>query len=357
MSEGVAIDFLKLVRLGIGHHAEALSKCVDWNGIEVLAYEQGLLGIVVDGIEKLLEERRPPKELLLQWIGCVMNDESCNVAQRNAAAEMALLFHRNYIRTYVLKGAVIAECYPNPHHRWSVDMDCFLLPQKGHFDAWALGNDLMKSNKFEVSDGFYKNSTFYLPGLMVENHRFMIPFRGNKKLKCLEIILQGMMKDDKGEDIFENTYLYRPPVMVSALFLIEHAYSHFLSEGLTWKHVLDWMMFSKKHKGDIDWYSFDALIDEFGFRKFYESYYRLGKFLVGEIKDSCLTYKDKRMLKDVWSPLDLHETLHGVNAKLSFAFSTIRAAWKYHYFSEISMPHALWIQVKGFLFIKHPTLD
>jgi len=39
--------------------------------------------------------------------------------------------------------------------------------------------------------------------------------------------------------LFEGTWLYRPPVVVSALFLIEHAYSHFLHEGLTWRHVLD----------------------------------------------------------------------------------------------------------------------
>ena len=41
--------------------------------------------------------------------------------------------------------------------------------------------------------------------------------------------------------------------MVTALFLIEHAYSHFLHEGLIWRHVLDWMMFSGKHKDEIDW--------------------------------------------------------------------------------------------------------
>lgn len=72
------------------------------------------------------------------------------------------------------------------------------------------------------------------------------------------------------------------PVMVSALFLIEHAYSHFLYEGLTWRLVLDWMMFSRKHKGEITWRDLGALIDEFGFRKFYESYVMLGRYLLGK---------------------------------------------------------------------------
>ncbi len=166
-----------------------------------------------------------------------------------------------------------------------------------------------------------------------------------------------MMKDDKGEDRFEGTCLYRPPIMVTALFLIEHAYSHFLHEGLTWRHVLDWMLFSRKHKKEIDWYLLGAMIDEFGFRKFYDSYYKIGKYLLGEVPENDLTKKDNRMLDDVWNDLDLHESDHGLKGKLTLAGNTWRARWKYRFFSEISMIHALWIQTKGVLFIRNPKLD
>lgn len=256
---------------------------------------------------------------------------------------MAELFRKNYIRTYVLKGDVVAECYPKPEHRVSSDMDCILLPSKGNFNAWELGNDLINANGFETCVSFYKDSAFYLPDLTVENHKFMTPFRGNKRLKHLEIFLQGLLKEDRGEDRFEGTWLYRPPVMMTALFLIEHAYSHFLHEGLTWRHVLDWMMFSRKHREDLNWDVFETLVDEFGFGKFYDSYYRLGRYALGEISETDLSKNDKRMLEDIWAPLDLHETLHGVKGKLALAGNTWRARWKYHYFSEISMPHALWI--------------
>lgn len=351
------------VSLGVRDVLSMVPTGKEWVDIYDEAVKQSVSGVMLSGIDNLAPEQRPPKEFLLQWIGESIINESIYASQNTAAKEMALLFHENYIKTYVLKGDVVAECYPKPELRVSADMDCYLLPLKGSFDAWSLGNDLMKSKGFEVIDEFYKNSTFYLPGLTVENHRFMTPFRGNKHLSYLEIMLQSMMREDLLVDSkveerrFEGSWLYRPPVMVTALFLIEHAYSHFLSEGLTWRHILDWMMFRKKHKDELDWYSFGALIDEYGFRRFYDSYNRLGKYLIGELQDSSLTDQDNRMLKDVWAPLDLHKSLHGVKAKISFAFSTIRAAWKYHYFSEISMPHALWIQVKGFLFIKHPTLD
>lgn len=350
--------FLQLVRLGIGVSSDALlHDPIDWPKMRDLAEQQGLLGVALDGIEKLPMERRPQKQDILQWIGGTLQYETQNRAQQKAASEMAVVFHNNAIRTFVLKGVVVAECYPNPIHRFSVDMDCFLLPENSDFDAWSVGNDLIKAQGFDVNFDYYKNSTFLLPGLTVENHQYMVPFRGNKKLTNLEVLLQSYLRSDKGEDRIEGTYLYRPPVMVTALFLIEHAYSHFLHEGLTWRMILDWMMFRHRHKLEIDRNSLDAMIDEFGFRKFYDSFERLGRYLIGELKEDDLDQIDKKMLSDVWAPLDIHKTLHGVRGKLGLFGNTLQARWKYHYFGDISMLQALWIQVKGFLFEKNPTLN
>lgn len=360
MNSSVNNIFLELVRLAIGKK-ESLKEGnylgINWGEMHALAEQQGLLAVVLDGIEAFPLEFRPPKVSLLQWIGESLQEEKQYSIQAKASAEMALLFHNNYIRTYVLKGAVLAECYPKPSHRHSSDMDCFLLLEGDSYDPWALGNDLIKSKGYEVSTSFYKNSTFYLPGLVVENHKYLVPFRGNRQLRNLEIMLQGMLREDKGESRFESTYLYRPPVMVSSLFIIEHAYSHFLHEGLTWRFILDWVLFSKKYKDSIDWFALDALIDEFGFRKFFDSFNRLGKYLCGEIDVLDLTKNDKRMLADVWAPLDLHETTEGWKGKLYLAGNTWRARWKYHYFCDISMLHALWIQAKGVLLIKNPSID
>lgn len=353
--------FLQLVRLGIGTGTVSSSmfqvpSSIDWQELKALAEEQGLSAIVLDGLDKL-NETSLPQELKLEWIGEVLQIEATYKLHQEVATDMANLFHRNVIRTYVLKGRILSECYPKPNHRVSVDMDCFLLPEQGEFDAWNLGNDLIRAKGFNVNTDFYKNSSFDLPGLMVENHRFLTPFRGNEKLASLEKVLQALLQADKGEDIIEDTWLCRPPVMLSALFLIEHAYSHFLHEGLTWRMVLDWVMFERKHKTEMNWSTFNVLIDEFGFLKFYNSYLKLGKFLLCEIEEQELDKFDCRMLKDVWSQLDIHETVRGVKGKLSLVGNTWRARWKYRCFTEITWLRALWIQVKGFLFIKAPKLE
>ena len=345
-------DFIQLVRLGVGCTADDLSQSINWSKIRAVAACHGLSAIVLDGVERLLTRLAPPKAFLLQWIGEVLQRERTYSVKQESTIKLAKLFHENAIRTYELKGGVVSECYPKPDHRPSVDLDCFLLPVGGDFDAWELANDLIRTRGYKVNRDFYKNSTFVLPGLTVENHKYMTPFRGNKRLERLEKLLQSLIREDKGENKMESTWIYRPPVMLTSLFLIEHAYSHFLHEGLTWRHVLDWMMFSRKHKDEIEWDLLNKWIDEYGFRRFYDSFYRLGQYLLGDIDIVDLTKRDRKMLKDVWADLDLHETLHGVKGKLSLAGNTWRARWKYHYFSEISMLHALWIQVKGFLFIR-----
>lgn len=353
-------SFLNLVRLGIGQVGEEISDTVDWEDLKILAELQGLSSIILDGIGQLPADQRPPQEFLLQWIGEVLQNESVYATQKKEAERMASLFQKNDIRTYVLKGVVVAECYPKPSHRFSVDMDCYLLPGQNVFDAWRLGNDLIKSQGYEVAFDYYKNSTFYLPDLTVENHQYFTPFRGNERLVALEKWLQSQFKNGLSSfnsSRIEGSSLYRPPVMVTALFLIEHAYSHFLHEGLTWRMVLDWIMFSRKHKHEIDWDSLDAKIDEYGFQKFYDSYNKLGKYLIGELRAECLEFRDSLMLEDVWADLDVHETVKGIKGKLALVGNTWRARWKYKHFSNISMIHALWIQVKGFLFEKRPSLN
>ena len=62
-------SFLNLIRLGVGHSVSFLPDTIDWLSIEGLANKHGLLAVLIDGIEHLPEQQRPPKTLLLEWIG------------------------------------------------------------------------------------------------------------------------------------------------------------------------------------------------------------------------------------------------------------------------------------------------
>ena len=69
-------NFLRLVRLGIGHSAESLSGPVDWGEVEALATKQGLLGVVLDGINCHTDSTENTDTISykkkLEWLGKVM---------------------------------------------------------------------------------------------------------------------------------------------------------------------------------------------------------------------------------------------------------------------------------------------
>ena len=143
-------DFIQLVRLGVGCTADDLSQSINWSKIRAVAACHGLSAIVLDGVERLSTRLAPPKAFLLQWIGEVLQRERTYSVKQESTIKLAKLFHENAIRTYELKGGVVSECYPKPDHRPSVDLDCFLLPVGGDFDAWELGNDLIRTRGIAI---------------------------------------------------------------------------------------------------------------------------------------------------------------------------------------------------------------
>ena len=94
--------FLQLVRIGIGESQDSsMINDVDWTKMQALAEQQGLLAVALDGIDKMPMERRPKKKDILQWIGITLQQESQYAVQQKAAAEMAVLFNHNNIRSFI----------------------------------------------------------------------------------------------------------------------------------------------------------------------------------------------------------------------------------------------------------------
>lgn len=352
---------LNLLRASLlGNTDFAVPESINWKILIDEANRQNVTVIASDGLQRLYDVgiysvSRDKEELRTkaQWFAKTMKYEQRYAEQLYAAKKMGKLLASEGIQTVVLKGFSVSECYPVPSHRYCADMDCFLIKDGEHLEAYELGNQVMEKHGVQVSRGYYKNSSFDLPGLYVENHKFCTPFRGNETLRRFERLLQGMLLSGPLSAL-ADTGLCAPPPLASALFLTEHAYSHFLHEGLNLRHILDWAMFRRKHAYDVDWTAFESYVDEFSFRRFYDAYVHLGEYVLGS--RASLTPVEQRMMDSVWAGLDLHESVHGPVGKLQLAGNTLRAGWKYREFSPISMVKALWIQTKGVLFERNPEL-
>ena len=129
-------SFLTLVRLGIGHTTEVIPQPISWKEIEIIANRHGLLAIVVDGIEKLPSVLRPPQELLLEWIGEVLQDYEYRYEQYcKAISELAGFYNSHGFKMMILKGYACSLDWPKPEHRPCGDIDIWLFGQQKEADA------------------------------------------------------------------------------------------------------------------------------------------------------------------------------------------------------------------------------
>ena len=339
-----------------------LPELIDWQILISEADRQGVSVLASDGLQRLYDagmyaahDEKEVRRLKARWFGKTMKYEHRYAGQMAAAGRMGEWLASTGIQTVVLKGFTVSECYPVPAHRYSADLDCFLIRDGEHLETYEAGNRVMEEHGVKVNRGYYKNSSFDLPGLHVENHKFCTPFRGNKTLTRFERLLQGMLLDGPLTPM-GDTGLLAPPPLASALFLTEHGYSHFLHEGLTLRHILDWALFRRRHAADVNWTAFEGYVDEFGFRRFQASIDAVGDYVLGLRPYEDLSPIDRRFLADTWKGPSFDHEKKGLRARIFLAGNTLRAAWKYRHYSKISMAHALWIQVKGVLFMRRPEI-
>lgn len=341
--------------LGEGENSSIVSSlrrlsAEDWNKLIDLAFEQGVAAMTVDGFgstgsptenEGLGALDSPELEdLKYEWFGSVFQAETDFTAYLSAAKSLAKLYADNGLKTLVLKGLVFSECYPNPSHRSSCDLDCYLA---GDYEK---GNLLVEQAGVTVDRDYFKNSSFCFEGLHVENHHFFTAFRGSRKAKRYERLLHQEIESGETRRILDSDLL-APPVMFSALFCISHAQTHFLTEGITLRHILDWALFRKRHYDEIDWVRFESVCREYGMWQFAQTITRIGLFLLGEAEYSSLTAVDLRLLDDtLYGPRE--EKQSGMKRRVQLIIKSLRSGWKYRHFSNQNVLEHVLQRVVGY---------
>ena len=265
-------SFLQLIRLGIGHSAEQLCEPVDWNAIESLATRQGLLGVVLDGIQLLPEDQRPPKVQMLQWIGQVMQGYEQRYGEyRKAIEKLAAFYNAHGLRLMLLKGYACGKDWPRPEHRPYGDIDIWLYGKQKEADAI-----LAKETGIEIDTSHHHHTVFNWMGFTVENHYDFVNVHALRASAEMEKVFKelGRTEDavlchtDPSTGSGQVADFYLPSANLHSLFLLKHSISHFVGANISLRQVLDWAFFVEKHTDEIDWEWLDGMIERFHMRDF-----------------------------------------------------------------------------------------
>lgn len=178
------------------------------------------------------------------------------VFQARRTAEFLLLYDalsRQGLRPAVMKGIVCRSLYPHPEQRFSVDEDLLIAPEDFPLYHRALteyGLSLVKPNQplADADEVSYQDKDRQL---YIELH--MRPFPPDSKAygDCNMLFL-GML------DRTVNIQVEEMPVRTLAptdhlLYLLCHAYKHFLHSGVGIRQVCDIGMFTASYCSQLDW--------------------------------------------------------------------------------------------------------
>ena len=162
---------------------------VCWQSLYSLAMRQGVGAIVLDAIGMLPSEVRPPKPLLLQWIGQGAAMGRMYAEHSGRIASLARFYGEHGIGVLLLKGYGCSLCYPKPEHRPVGDVNVYLFGRQDEADALV-----EKELGIEVHRQYHKHSTFCYGGVEVENHAKFIGDVSHKSNVRFEQILMSVLK-------------------------------------------------------------------------------------------------------------------------------------------------------------------
>lgn len=356
-------ELFALLRLGLGNtglEKENLSNFIvfptaQWAMIGEIAHQQGVLGVMLDGVDRLESfgcgaTRELSKEQKLEWIGNVLNGyEIRNQHQLAVITDLQQRWADVGLRMLVMKGQAMGTYYPNPKHRAPGDIDCYL------FDGYAKGNEKAREWADNVDEGWYKHSVISYKGETIENHQYFVHTREGKVSKQLNQQLCNTL-DGVNFNVLCGTGALLPPPMFNALFLTYHALTHFLEEGLRLKQLLDWAMFLKREAKNIDWPLFYSWCDKYHFRRFVDvttdiAVHHLGVTLT-DPQIVCRSPFTEKVLRSTIYDEDyvFNNTQGGWNNRWHIIKNLIKYRWKYHQIYQHSLIRQVWFYITGFLF-------
>ena len=170
--------FFLLVRAGLFGRTEdvrgLLQGDVDWAAIYQLAKEQGVVGLVAEGVETLQSEKSGinssqlvPREWALRFAAATLRAEQRNLAMNTFVANLIVWMRKRGIYVFLLKGQGVAQCYDKPLRRACGDVD-LLLSDENYQKA---KNHLLSFTSGSAAEHEYKKHLgMTINGWMIELH-------------------------------------------------------------------------------------------------------------------------------------------------------------------------------------------
>lgn len=297
--------FLALLQGGLwsdGNLEIRIDEAADWQEVYRLATEQSVLGLVLFGLEH--SDVKPPKELLLQWIGEVQQIEQRNKTMNGFIANLIDHLRKEDVYSLLVKGQGVAQCYEKPLWRCAGDID-LLLSDENYKKAKSTLIPI--ASEVANEDVMTKHQALVINGFDVELHGKM-PFSLSKRVdegidKVLEdLFFRGNVRswDCKGTQVF------LPSPDNDVILVFTHFLHHFFIEGVGLRQICDWCRLLYTYKDTLDYGLLESRVRKMGLMSEWKAFAALAVDTLGMPQDTmpfydrCFALKGEKVLKRVF---------------------------------------------------------
>lgn len=240
----VQVDLGPYIRNALWGNETPVKQNENWMAIMKVAKQQAVFGLVLHGAEKLMTGN-VPKEKVFEWVATTEKIRQQNLLMNKDIIGLHQFIQVQEIDYRIVKGQVVACCYPQPLLRQSGDIDLYCT--KEHYDRFL---NLLQSKGIKIHyDASEKHVEFERHGFLYELHWTLNNFSKRKWQEYFDRILQ----EDKGMTVnIGGTEIPTLSPTMNALYIFIHLFHHLIHSGVGLRQLCDWMMWLHQYKDEIN---------------------------------------------------------------------------------------------------------
>ena len=266
--------FLAALRAALhGEHLETLPDTEALCGAMAIALQQGILPVVLEAIPAA-QDPQPESDELAAYRQLAIS-QSLQLAERTLDFRALYRFLRqNGLHPVVFKGVLCSRLYPLEFHRTSGDNDLYVPPA-----------ELPNAHRLLLEYGLSMTSQ--------NEHYFEVTYRDTDNRIHVEIhrslFETGVVATDDLNQFFCNIFaqtieidgwLSMPP-HEHMLYLLLHAYKHFINCGIGLRHACDVALWARTYGSNIDWKILLTQCESVHAEKFAAALFRISEQYLG----------------------------------------------------------------------------
>lgn len=297
---------LGLVRSALwGVPAEGLPDRIDWNMVFKLAKQQTLVGLLADAVQMLPDGKKPDANSLTQLRAYILKNLQAHMLITKRLAATTELLRSEGIQPVLFKGHGLAMNYPDPMSRQCGDIDLYV--GKSMYEK-AVEVCLRNFGEGEHDSESLKHYHFDNQGVSVELHRIAENIPGicaNRRYQAWTV--DNLERSDLRQVDIEGVSVNLPPYGFDAIYVMNHAWHHFVTGGIGLRQICDWTMYIHRFHDRLDPVKLESDLKAFGLLKVWHMFAWIAVNRLGLPADECPLYEGRysddaeNMLSVVWT--------------------------------------------------------